>query len=202
VLSGFLVTWAQNNPDPKIKALTDRYKVFDASTNRVAAELSDDPAARKAALEAALKQYQDLYNANNPDPIVQLGLGMVQFDLGNFQAAKEMLGPLVVNKKIGTATVTIQENGQPKTVENPQYWEAILKLLQSVDAVAKQKPTDAAATADLAAAKIFLKQLWVQWPKTIGGKKYHEDFEKLRTELIPDFNFEHLLDTTSQPGGG
>jgi hypothetical protein len=58
------------------------------------------------------------------------------------------------------------------------------------------------ATADLAAAKIFLKQLWVQWPKTIGGKKYHEDFEKLRTELIPDFNFEHLLDTASQPAGG
>jgi hypothetical protein len=202
LLSGFLVTWAQNNPDPKIKALTDRYKVFDASTNRVAAELSDDPAARKAALEAALKQYQDLYNANDPDPIVQLGLGMVQFDLGNFQAAKEMLGPLVVNKKIGTATVTVLENGQPKTVENPQYWEAILKLLQSVDAVAKQNPNDAAAMADLAAAKIFLKQLWVQWPRTIGGKKYHEDFEKLRTELIPDFNFEHLLDTTSQPGGG
>jgi hypothetical protein len=202
ILSGFLVTWAQNNPDEKIKALTSRYKVFDASTNRLAAELSDDPVARKAGLEAALKQYQDLYDAKNPDSIVQLGLGMVQFDLGNFQAAKEMLGPLVVNKKIGTATVTIQENGEPKTVENPQYWETILKLLQSVAAVAKQNPTDPAATADLASAKTFLKQLWVQWPKTIGGKKYHDDFEKLRTEMIPDFNFEHLLDSTTPGNGG
>ncbi len=201
ILSGFLVTWAEKNPDEKIKALTPRYKVFDASTKKLAAELSDDPAARKAGLEAALKQYQDLYDAKNPDPVVQLGLGMVQFDLENFQAAKEMLGPLVVNKKIGTATVTIQENGEPKTVENPQYWETILRLLQSVAAVAKENPTNAAANADLAAAKTFLKQLWVQWPKTIGGKKYHEDFEKLRTQLIPDFNFEHLLDPATQSGG-
>ena len=199
-LSGYLVTWAQNNPDPKIKALTPRYKVFDASTNRLAAELTDDPAARKAGLEVALKQYQDLYDANDPDPIVQLGLGMVQFDLGNFQAAKEMLGPLVVNKKIGMATMMIQENGEPKTVENTQYWEAILKLLQSVAAVAKQNPTNAQAASDLAAAKTFLKQLWVQWPKTIGGRKYHADFEKLKAELIPDFNYEHLLDATTEPG--
>ena len=50
------------------------------------------------------------------------------------------------------------------------------------------------------AAKTFLKQLWVQWPKTIGGRKYHADFEKLKAELIPDFNFEHLLDATTEPG--
>jgi hypothetical protein len=94
----------------------------------------------------------------------------------------------------------IQENGEPKTVENTQYWEAILKLLQSVVAVAKQNPTDAQAASDLVAAKTFLKQLWVQWPKTIGGRKYHADFEKLKAELIPDFNFEHLLDATTEPG--
>ncbi|HSV15034.1 MAG TPA: hypothetical protein VLI90_12315, partial [Tepidisphaeraceae bacterium] len=200
-LSGFLVTWAENNPDPKIKDLTNRYKAFDASTKQLAAELSDDPAKRKAGLEAALKQYQDLYDANNPDPAVQLGMGFVQYDLGHYKQAKEALGPLVVNKKTGTPTVTITENGEPKTVESSQYWEAILKLVRSIAEVAKADPNDAQAQKDLDAGKVFLKQQYVLWPKTIGGKKYHDDFEKLRVELIPNFHPD-TEEPASQPVAG
>jgi hypothetical protein len=202
VLSGFLVTWAANNPDEKIKALTPRYKVFDASTKQLAAELTDDPAAKKAGLEAALKQYTDLYDAKDPDPVVELGMGLVQYDLGNYTAAKEALGPLVVNKKLGGATMVVSDNGEPKTVENTQYWEGILKLLRATTEAAKQNPSDAQAQSDLASARTFLKQLYVQWPRTIGGKKYHDDFEKLRAEIVPDFNPGQFLDGTSQPAPG
>jgi hypothetical protein len=41
--------------------------------------------------------------------------------------------------------------------------------------------------------------LYVQWPTTIGGKKYHDDFEKLRAELVPDFKPEPLSEPASQP---
>lgn len=145
-----------------------------------------------------MKQYQDLYDPANPDPVVQLGLGFVQFDLGNYRAAKEVLGPLVANKKVGAPTAVVTENGEPKTVENTQYWEATLKLLRSIAEVARQNPDDAQAKADLDAGKQFLKQLYVQWPTTIGGKKYHEDFEKLRAEITPDFTPGEIA-PTSQP---
>jgi hypothetical protein len=194
-LSAFLVTWAAGNPDPKIKALTGRYKVFDASTRQLAAELTGDPTARKAGLVAALQEYFDLYDPAHPDPVVQLGIGMVQYDLGNFKAAKEALGPLVVNKKLGPATVIITQNGEPKTIENTQYWEGILRLLQSTAATAKQNPDDTQARKDLDSARIFLKQLYVQWPQTIGGKKFHADYEKLRQEIVPDFDPQQMLGT-------
>ncbi len=187
-LSGFLVTWAQNNPDEKIKALTPRYKIFDASTQQVAAELTTDPAKRKDLLEAALKRYQSLEDPNNPDAMVEFGLGSVEYDLGDYQAAKSVLGSLVVNKRVGAPTVTIQENGQPKTIENTQYWQANFELLRSVAEFARANPSDAQAGSDLEAAKTYLKQLYIQWPKTIGGQKFHGDFENLRAEMIPDFH--------------
>jgi hypothetical protein len=194
-LSGFLVTWAADNPDSKIKALTPRYKVFDASTRQLAAELTEDPIAKKAGLISALRQYFDLFDPANPDPVVQLGMGMVQYDLGNYKAAKEALGPLVANKKLGGATITINQNGEPKTIENTQYWEGILRLLQSTVETAKQNPTDPQAQKDLDSARTFLKQLYVQWPRTIGGKKFHTDYETLREKLVPDFDPQQMLGT-------
>jgi hypothetical protein len=169
--------------------------VFDASTRQLAAELSSDPTTKKAGLVSALREYFDLYDPANPDPVVQLGIGMVQYDLGNYKAAKEALGPLVVNKKLGPATVTISQNGEPKVVENTQYWEGILRLLQSTAATAKQNPDDVQARKDLESARIFLKQLYVQWPQTIGGKKFHADYEKLRQQIVPDFDPQQMLGT-------
>jgi hypothetical protein len=192
-LSAFLVTWAANNPDPKIKALTSRYKVFDASTRQLAAELTDDPVAKKAGLISALREYFDLSDPANPDPVVQLGIGMVQYDLGNYKAAKEALGPLVANKKLGAATVTVMQNGEPKIVENTQYWEGILRLLQSTAQTAQQNPDDVRAQKDLESARAFLKQLYVQWPQTIGGRKFHSDYEKLRQQIVPDFDPQQML---------
>jgi hypothetical protein len=200
-LSGFLVSWAANNADPKIKGMTDRYRIFDAATKQQAAELASDPATRKADLDAAVAQYQHLAKGPNPDPAVQLGLGLVQFDRGDYLAAKQTLGPLITNKKIGNATMVVQQNGEPTTAENPTYWEANLRLLQSIAAVARQNPTDAQASSDLADARRYLKQLYVEWPKTIGGARYHADYEKLRQEFIPDFDVQSLLNGNATAGG-
>ena len=48
-LSGFLVDWAKNNPNPEIKNFTYQYMVFDARTKRLAGSLEEDPAAHAKA---------------------------------------------------------------------------------------------------------------------------------------------------------
>lgn len=196
-LSGFLVTWAENNQNPKIKALASKYKAFDAATQQMAAELNNNPAARKAGLEVARKRYVELYNPANPDSTVELGLGIVSYELGNYADAMKYLSPLVVNKKLGGATETITKNGVQQTVENTQYWEANLRLMQSTANIAKAKPQDAAAQQNLGEVKTYLKQLYVEWPKTIGGTEYHKQYEDLRKEIIPDFQFEPVEPTTA-----
>lgn len=199
VLTGFLVTWSENNPDPEIKKLAPKYRAADAKTKFNAAELTTDPAARKTALEAALKQYQALDDPRNPDPRIKLGLGQVQFALGNYKAAQDALSPLVLNKQVGGPTTTVDNNGQPEVVDNPVYWETNYDLLRSIVEVAKQNPKDADAQKSLAQAKTYLKQLFVERPKTIGGKKFHAEFEKLRAEIVPDFHPENLTEPTTEP---
>jgi hypothetical protein len=198
-LTGFLVTWAEGNSDPKIKAAAPKYRAIDASTKQLAAELNDDPVGRKKQLEDALKQYLALDDPNNPDPRVKLGIGEVQFDLGNYKAAAETLSPLILNKQLGGPTATANNNGIDEIVDNPVYWEANYQLLRSIAEVAKQNPNDPSAQSDLAAAKQDLKNKYLLFPQGIGGKKYHADFEKLRAEIIPDFNPDAVASPTTVP---
>ena len=114
----------------------------------------------------------------------------MQFDLGHYAESEQMLGPLVVSKKIGTPTMTIEQNGEPTQVENPLYWETVLKLLQSIQLQSRDHPADTQAGRNLEDAKVYLKQLYVQWPTSVGGTRYHAQFEQLRTALIPDFHVE------------
>jgi hypothetical protein len=201
ILTGFLVTWSENNSDPAIKKLAPQYRAADAKTKFNAAELTTDPAAKKAALEAALKQYLALDDAKNPDPRIKLGLGEVQFDLGNYKAAQDALSPLVLNKQVGGPTTTVNNNGEPEIVDNPVYWETNYKLLRSIVEVAKQSPKDADAQTSLEQAKTYLKRLFVERPKTIGGKKFHDDFEKLRAQIVPDFHPENLTEPATETAG-
>jgi hypothetical protein len=204
-LSGFLVDWARNNADPNIKKFTYRYSVFDAATKQQAAELEDDPAARKAGLEAALKLYRqlespesaELYRAtldpnspdrNYPDPAVSLGIGIVAFDLGDYADAQKRLGQLLTDRKLGTPTMAVEENGQTRTIENDQYWEATLRLMKSNLALAADNPNDEQAQAAKTETINYLKQLYIKWGHDIGGKKWSGQFEQLRQQLIPDFN--------------
>jgi hypothetical protein len=213
-LSGFLVDWARNNSDPKIRGYTYRYTVFDAATKHLAAELEPDPATRKAALEAALKLYQKLespesvklYQAtlepdspqrNEPDPAVSLGIGLIAYDLNDFADAQKRLGELLTNRKLGSPQVALTEtDGQTKLVFNDQYWEATLKLMRSNLALAASNSTDAAAQEAKQRTVDYLKQLYIQWGRNLGGAKWSPQFEQMRKELIPNFNPD-VLPTTA-----
>jgi len=200
-LSGFLVEWAKNNSDENIRHYAYRYSVFDAATKQLAASLEEDPTAREAALREALTLYRQLESPENvalyrttldeksaadpkyPDPQVQLGIGLISYDLGDYADAQRRLGQLLIDRKLGSPTSVVEENGIERTVENEQYWEATIELLRSNVELAKKNP--AAGTRDQSAR--YLKELYIRWGAQVGGKKWHGQFEELRKEIIPDF---------------
>jgi hypothetical protein len=216
-LSGFLVQWARTNPDPKISQYTYRYSVFDAATKHLAADLLDDPAARKAALQAALELYRQLespesaalYQATlapkdqtNPpqsDPAVSLGIGLIAYDLGDYPEAQRRLGQLLTDRKLGPPTIAVaDDSGQTHLVDNDSYWEATLKLLRSN--VFLSAGNDAPAEQTRQRTQNYLKELYIRWGAGVGGKKWHAEFEKLRAQLIPDFKSEDFtVAPTTQP---
>jgi hypothetical protein len=181
-LSGFVVDWASKNKDPKVQAALPQYQLFDADSKREAAELVDDPAARNAALTGALKTYQALYNFNKDNAAAEQGVGLVQYDMGNFQAAADALSPLVTGKKIGEPTIPAADaTGVPQ--ENTAYWETNYKLIKSLLEVCKKTPTDPAARQHLSDASSYLGGLYIINGKKTGGTLYHEDFDKLKTDI-------------------
>jgi hypothetical protein len=212
-LSGFLVDWAQSNGDENIRKYTYRYSVFDAATKHLAADLEADPAARKAGLQKALELYQKLqseegvamYQAtlpptasaadrNSPDPAVSLGIGLIAYDLGDFAEAQKRLGQLLTDRKLGAPTMEVSDNGEVRVVENDKYWEATLKLLKSNVALAGDSQSDAKTQSEN-----YLKQLYVRWGDQVGGKKWGAEFQKLRQQLIPNFDPNADPDATTAP---
>ena len=176
-LSGFLVTYAQQSKDPNVQKQLPAYRLYDADSKRQAAELTDDPAARTANLQAALAQYQALAAAGNPDPLVQLGEGLTQFDLGHYAQTIAALGPVLT--KVGQPMIDV--NGQ--RVANPQYWETYYKQLRSMYEVGKQDPKNPKAKTYLTDAKQRVGAFFVLYGDKTGGPGYHDDFVKLRDEM-------------------
>ena len=175
-LSGNLVEWARDNPDPRIKKFTYRYSVYEADTKERAAEVEADPAEQKKLYGETLKLYQDLespdnfaaYKATLPadeqanttyDPAVG-GIAMVQYDLGNFADAQMRLATLLKDGRLGSPLMDVQQDGQTHTIDNDAYWEAVLKLIRS----------NLKLNADVDAQKIFLKNLYVRWGDHVGEK--------------------------------
>jgi len=173
-----------------VQAALPSYQLYDADANREAAELNDNPAAKKANLQAALKDYQGLYNQfkddNSPtspaDAALQ-GVGLTQYDLGNFKAAIDALSVLVANKKVGEPMMPIGPPGAQKMVPNPQFWETNYKLIRSIIEVYKQNPGDPQAAKNLELARQYVEAFFITAGKNTGGETYHDDFEKLRTEI-------------------
>jgi hypothetical protein len=205
-LSGFLVDWARNNTDPNIKKFTYRYSVFEADTKHRAAGLEDDPQKRKTELENALKLYtaldspqalaeyqQTLAPADAArvtyDPAVARGIAMIQYDLGNFTEAQQRLARLLADGKLGSALIDVDENGQTRTIDNDAYWEAVLKLIRA----------NLALGADAENQKNFLKSQYIRWGNHVGGTKWKAEFERLRKELIPDYQIESATAPATQP---
>ena len=188
-LSGFLVTYGQTSKDPKIRVKLPAFRLYDADSKRQAAELTEDPTARAAALTTALHQYQtlaasppaDLAAAGVTADQVQLGVGLTQYDLADYKAALAALGPLVGQRRVGLATTEV--NGQ--TVENPQYWEATYKDLRSMYELVKASPNDPKAKADASAAAGYLGSQFVLYGDHTGGAGYHDACVQLRDDLKP-----------------
>jgi len=192
-LSGFLVEWSKNNPDQNIRRYAHRYAIFDAAAKRLAADLIEDPNERLKALQGTLALYRSLENAKPPttapaaeetDPQVALGIGLIAYDLGDYSEAQRRLGQLLIDRKLGSPTVVVTENGAQRPVENDAYWEATLKLLRSNLELWKTSRTDPAAVAGLEQSRTHLNQLYIQWGEKVGGAKWHGEFEKLRAELM------------------
>jgi hypothetical protein len=215
-LSGFLVSWAKNHRDADIRRFYYRYSVFDAASKHLAADLEESREARRKGREEALKLYEQLLSPefvkmyqrtlegtsvdpNYPDPQVILGIGLLQYDLQNYEEAQKHLGKLLYDRKLGTATMTVTRDGEDVVVDNDQYWEATLKLLRSNVEIAN-KTGDGKLLED---TKNGLKRQFITWGKRTGGKKWHSEFEALRQEIIPDFNYEELLQAegATQPAG-
>lgn len=212
-LSGFLVDWARNNSNPEIRKYTYQYMVFDARTQRLAGTLATDPAERKALLDKAMAAYKRLEQEDNhklflatldqkkidsgdidpklPDPNVELGIGLTDFQLKDYKGAAELLGNLLNLGKLGGPTLLITDpHGDDKIVDNDTYWEATYDLY-AANVGATKGPEDPI----LAPTKQGLKNLLIR-----GGipTKWQDSFEDLRKQIIPDFNVAALA-TTTQP---
>lgn len=203
LLSSELVNWAKSNTDPSIRQYYYRYAVFDAASKKLDADLADTAADRRAGWKEALDRYQALLepemvgmykrtlqgtnvNPNDPDPQVILGIGLLHYSLGSYKDAQGNLAQLLTNRKLGMPTLVVERDGQDVVVDNDQYWEATLKLWRSNVEVAK-----AEKDADLEErTRTRLKRTFIEWGARTGGKKFGEDFEKLRLELAPEFSYD------------
>ncbi len=226
-LTGALVELAKNSKDPNINKLAYGYAVFDAEVQRYAAgqETSEDK--KKAGLQKAydlftklnspenVAQYQQDWAARQEamkkdgtaeptapgqpegppgyDPAVVLGLGRTSFDLGNWAEAQRAFSRLISEKKLGLPIRITHKDGQEIEQDNDQFWEANYKLLRANFNI--NNPPD------VEKSKQYLKMLYVREAGNVGGKKWHNEFEKLRTEVIPDFDPNSLNVATSQPAG-
>ena len=178
-LTGFLVDYAQASKDPAVQKQLPINRLYDADSKRQAAELTDDAADRKALLTAALAQYQAVKAA--PGDVdaaaINLGIGLTQFDLGQYKATVASLTPVMT--KVGKPFIDV--NGT--RTANGQYWETYYKQMRAIAEVAKAEPGNAAAQADLKAVKGKLGGFFVLYKDQVGGASYHDEFVALAKDL-------------------
>jgi hypothetical protein len=215
-LSGFLVNWARNNKNPDIAKRLYSYSVYDAESKLKAGMLARDEKQLREALAAFEKlrtpEMVELYRreaAGNPKvdpdyphPNVLLGIGLAAFELGDFATAQKNLGQLVFDRKLGSPKIekVDEKTGETKYVDNENYWEAWYKLLRSNVELFKKNKENADAKAGYENARTALKQRYIQGD--VGGQKWRDAFEKLRQELIPEFDPKKLPTTQPQPQPG
>jgi hypothetical protein len=101
----------------------------------------------------------------------------------------EVFGKLLEERKLGMPRIVSVKDGEVVSEDNPQYWEATLKLYRSNVELANNPATPGGAKL-LEETKNGLKRLYIREGAGVGGDKWKADFEKLRSELIPDFKVE------------
>jgi hypothetical protein len=210
-LSGYLVKWAQASRDPEIKKHTYRYKVFDANTKHLAAELEQDPRKETEGRQQALALYKALATPEGhkeyvatitnpkvdkdfPDPLVLLGMGLLEYDLEHWQESRVALARLLNEGKLGSGTMEVEAVGGGKMiVQNDQYWEARFKLIDCNWRIAETQSDDKLKQD----TQSDLKLLVIKWGNELGGKTWSKPFAQLRQKIIPGFE----PGTTTQPAG-
>lgn len=192
-LTPYLVQWSENNPRAEIANSAYSYRVYDAETQRLAAEFVEDPNQRAAKLASALKLFETLdteaarqqYKASRTtpdrlgyDPQVLLGIARIRFATGQWTAARDAYARLLSDRALGTPISSVTDAGQVRQVDNEVYWEATARLIRSK--VNASDNTDS--------IKTFLREQYVRWGDRVGGTKWKAEFESLRQELVPEFN--------------
>jgi hypothetical protein len=216
-LSGYLVKWASETQDAKVKRDLYVYKLYDAETQRLygaALDGEEQTAQLRKAMDAyaAMRSPENLasYKAfieerkqnnpkdktdpNYPDPAVTLGMALTSYDLKDWKTAANELRKLRFDGKLGVRTrVQVDDKtGEQRVVPNDQYWEAMYKYYSAVNEWAKADPQSVDAQAELKAVKTLLRRDYVAGVDEAGGKKWRDGFETLRKELIPDLNVDEL----------
>ncbi|MDB5304930.1 MAG: hypothetical protein JWM97_2479, partial [Phycisphaerales bacterium] len=203
-LTGYLVDWSnpKTQKDPKVSQYFYGYAVYDARTQRQAGTLVEDAAERQKLLTQALERYKnlqtkdmhDLYinqpaikkkiadgklDPKDSDSSVEAGLALTEFDLQDYKGARDLLDSLLAQKKLGTPTIEVVENGETKVKDNDLYWEATYKLLKSSIELDKGDPKL------LAVDTKGLKNILIR-----GGipERWQDEFEGLRAEWAKDFH--------------
>ena len=208
-LTPFLVDWAKSSKDAETQKLVYRYSVADAETQRMAANLASDPAKQKALREAALARFRSLesqasfnqYQEGLPaaqrltvkyDPVVNLNIARLEYDLGEFADARNRLANLLRDKTVGNAVIRETEDGQLSERDNNLYWEAVLKFIRS------NLKTDTAVPE----MKAFLRRQYVLWGGRVGGTLYKKEYAALRQEILPDFDPASAVGASAKPSAG
>jgi hypothetical protein len=199
-LTPYLVQWSANNARAEVAKFAYSYRVYDAETQRLAAEFLDDPVQRASKLQTALKLFESLdtdagrqqYKASRStpdrlgyDPQVGLGLARIRFALGDWPAARDGFARLLSDRVLGTPITSVTDAGQVRQVDNEVYWEATARLIRS-----KINASDSVDS-----VKTFLREQYVRWGDRVGGTKWKAEIDSLRQELIPEF----VPDVTSFP---
>lgn len=202
-LSGPLVQWSANNADPKIRQYTYQYMVFDAATKQQSALAETDHDKRIAGLKQALTLYKNLLSDESiarwqktvdptkvdlkfGDVSVFYALGLLNYELGYYDEAAAKLGRLLADRKLGMARTPVTRDNETVLEDNPQYWEATYKLYRSNVELAKMPGTRNAAKL-MDDTRSGLKLLYIREGQGVGGAKWHDQFEQLRKEIIPDY---------------
>lgn len=205
-LTPYLVQWSENNPRAEVAKFAYSYRVYDAETQRLAAEFLDDPVQRASKLQAAMKLFESLdtesarqqYRTSRStpdrlgyDPQVALGKARIGFALGEWPAARDGYARLLSDRALGTPINSVSDAGQVRQVDNEVYWEATARLIRSK--INASDPIDP--------VKTFLREQYVRWGDRVGGTKWKAEFDSLRQELIPEFVPESLgsPDSTGSP---
>ena len=210
-LSGPLVDWARSNKQDSIRKATYRYMLYDADTVEQAAMAQSDPAGRVDGLKKALALYDKLLDGDGQKlwrewrqsggkdvPKAELMYGDVSvlqakaltlYELGQYKEASSRLGRLLEDRKLGTPRIITIKEGEEVSEDNPRYWEVTYKLYRANVELARD-PSTAGREQLMQETKAGLTRLYIREGAGMGGSKWHDEFEKLRAELIPNFKLE------------